>query len=179
MSASEGRDPYDDYMVIRKELEEFSPKLLNKKEIIVANKMDLPTSKENLEKFRKKIDKEVYEISALNNQNLDSLINALSELVKNTKEEVLYEEDIQEKHVLYKFKSEKPFTITKEKDHTFVIKGDKVEKIFKMMNFNTEEAISRFAKKLRNMGVDEELEKMNVQEGDIIKVLDYEFEYTK
>ena len=153
MSASEGRDPY--------------------------NKMDLPTSKENLEKFRKKIDKEVYEISALNNQNLDSLINALSELVKNTKEEVLYEEDIQEKHVLYKFKSEKPFTITKEKDHTFVIKGDKVEKIFKMMNFNTEEAISRFAKKLRNMGVDEELEKMNVQEGDIIKVLDYEFEYTK
>ena len=179
MSASEGRDPYDDYMVIRKELEEFSPKLLNKKEIIIANKMDLPTSKENLAKFKQKIDKEVYEISALNNQNLDILINALSELVKNTQEEVLYEEDIQEKHVLYKFKQEKPFMIIKENEHTFVIKGDKVEKIFKMMNFNTEEAISRFAKKLRNMGVDEELEKMNVQEGDIIKVLDYEFEYTK
>ena len=80
---------------------------------------------------------------------------------------------------MYKFKQEKPFTILKENDHTFVIKGDKVEKIFKMMNFNTEEAISRFAKKLRSMGVDEELEKMNVQEGDIIKVLDYEFEYTK
>ena len=179
MSASEGRDPYDDYQVIRKELEEFSPKLLNKEEIIVANKMDLPQSKENLEAFKKKINKEVYEISALNNQNLDTLINALSELVKNTKEETLYDEEIQEKHVLYKFKQEKPFTIIKENDHTFVIKGEKVEKIFKMMNFNTEEAISRFAKKLRNMGVDEELEKMNVKEGDIIKVLDYEFEYTK
>ena len=179
MSASEGRDPYDDYQVIRKELEEFSPKLLNKQEIIIANKMDLPQSKENLEAFKKKINKEVYEISALNNQNLDTLINALSELVKNTKEEALYDEDIQEKHVLYKFKQEKPFTIIKENDHTFVIKGEKVEKIFKMMNFNTEEAISRFAKKLRNMGVDEELERMNVKEGDIIKVLDYEFEYTK
>lgn len=179
MSASEGRDPFDDYQVIRKELEEFSPKLLNKQEIIIANKMDLPQSKENLEAFKKKINKEVYEISALNNQNLDTLINALSELVKNTKEEALYDEDIQEKHVLYKFKQEKPFTIIKENDHTFVIKGEKVEKIFKMMNFNTEEAISRFAKKLRNMGVDEELEKMNVKEGDIIKVLDYEFEYTK
>ena len=179
MSASEGRDPYDDYQVIRKELEEFSHKLLNKQEIIIANKMDLPQSKENLEAFKKKINKEVYEISALNNQNLDTLINALSELVKNTKEEALYDEDIQEKHVLYKFKQEKPFTIIKENDHTFVIKGEKVEKIFKMMNFNTEEAISRFAKKLRNMGVDEELEKMNVKEGDIIKVLDYEFEYTK
>ena len=179
MSASEGRDPYEDYQVIRKELEEFSPKLLNKQEIIIANKMDLPNSKENLKDFKKKINKEVYEISAINNQNLDTLINALSELVKNTKEEILYDEDIQEKHVLYKFKKEKPFTIIKENDHTFIVKGEQVEKIFKMINFNTEEAISRFAKKLRSMGVDEELEKMNVQEGDIIKILDYEFEYTK
>ena len=179
MSASEGRDPYNDYQVIRKELEAFSPKLLNKQEIIIANKMDLPQSKQNLAEFKKKINKDVYEISALNNQNLDTLINALSELVKNTKEEILYDEDIQEKHVLYKFKQEKPFTIIKENDHTFIIKGERVEKIFKMMNFNTEEAISRFAKKLRSMGVDEELEKMNVNEGDIIKVLDYEFEYTK
>ena len=178
MSASEGRDPYEDYLVIRKELEKFSPKLLNKEEIIIANKMDLPESHDNLIKFKRKIDKEVYEISALNNQNLDEIINVLSEKVKNTPEEVLYDEDIQESHVLYKFKKEKPFTIIKE-GNTFVIKGDKVEKIFKMINFNTEEAISRFAKKLRSMGVDEELEKMGVNEGDIIRILDYEFEYTK
>ena len=87
MSASEGRDPYEDYLVIRKELETFSPKLLNKQEIIIANKMDLPSSKDNLLEFKNKIDKEVYEISAINNENLDSLINALSDLVKNTKEE--------------------------------------------------------------------------------------------
>ncbi len=48
-----------------------------------------------------------------------------------------------------------------------------------MINFNTEEAIQRFAKKLRNMGVDEELERLGVEEGDIIRILDYEFEYTK
>ncbi len=179
MSASEGRDPYEDYQIIRKELENFSPKLLNKQEIIIANKMDLPESLDNLEKFKTKIDKDIYEISALNNQNLDEVINALSELVKNTKDEVLYDEEVQEKHVLYKFKQEKPFTIIKESSNTFVIKGEKVEKIFKMINFNTEEAISRFAKKLRNMGVDEELEKLGVEEGDIIKILDYEFEYTK
>ena len=178
MSASEGRDPYEDYQIIRKELETFSPKLLNKQEIIIANKMDLPQSADNLKEFKKKIDKDIYEISAINIQNLDIIINALSELVKNTKEEILYDESIQEKHVLYKFKKEKPFTIIKDgKD--FVIKGDQVEKIFKMINFNTEEAISRFAKKLRTMGVDEELEKLGIQEGDIIKILDYEFEYTK
>ena len=179
MSGSEGRDPYEDYQVIRKELGSFSQKLLTKPEIIIANKMDLPTSADNLKSFKKKINSEVYEISAINNQNLDAIINALSALVKNTKDEVLYDDDHQETHVLYKFKREKPFTIIKENDHTFVIKGEKVEKIFKMINFNTEEAISRFAKKLRAMGVDEELEKMNVKEGDIIKILDYEFEYTK
>lgn len=179
ISATEGRDPYDDYLKIRDELEKFSDKLLNKKEIIIANKMDMPNAKENLELFKKKIgDKEVIEISALNKDNLDSLINALSDLVKNIPDEVLYEDDIQEKHVLYKFRIEKPFTIIKE-GNKYVIKGDKVEKIFKMTNFNTEEAISRFAKKLRGMGIDEELEKMGIEEGDIIKILDYEFEYTK
>ena len=94
------------------------------------------------------------------------------------KDEVLFDESIQESHVLYQFKKEKPFTIIKD-GNDFIIKGEQVEKIFKMINFNTEEAISRFAKKLRNMGVDEELEKMGVKEGDIIKILDYEFEYTK
>ena len=178
VSSSEGRDAYEDYLVIRKELENFSPKLLNKPEIIIANKMDLPNAKENLEIFKQKVGKEVYEISAINNQNLDTIINVLGDLVKNTPEEILYEEEIQESHVLYKFKKEKPFTIIKE-NNTFIIKGEKVEKIFKMINFNTEEAISRFAKKLRNMGVDEELEKLGVSEGDIIKILDYEFEYTK
>ena len=178
MSASEGRDPYEDYQIIRKELETFSPKLLNKQEIIIANKMDIPSSKDNLEEFKKKVNKDIYEISAINNQNLDTIINVLSDLVKTTKEEVLYDEEIQEKHVLYKFKKEKPFTIIKD-GNDFVIKGEQVEKIFNMINFNTEEAISRFAKKLRNMGVDEELEKMGIKEGDIIKILDYEFEYTK
>ena len=153
--------------------------LLEKKEIIIANKMDLPNAEDNLKEFKKKVGREIYEISAINNQNLDILVNGLSKLVKETKEEVLYEEDVQERHVLYKFKVEKPFTIVKENDHTFLIKGEKVEKIFKMINFNTEEAINRFAKKLRSMGVDDELEKMGVQEGDIIKILDYEFEFTK
>lgn len=178
MSSSEGREPYDDYLKIRHELEKFSPKLLTKKEIIIANKMDLPASNNNICKFKSKVNQEIYEISALNNQNVDTLIDVLGNLVKNTSEEVLYEDNIQESYILYQFKKEKPFTIVKD-NNMFIIKGNKVEKIFKMMNFNTEEAISRFSKKLRNMGVDDELEKLGVKEGDIIKVLDYEFEYTK
>ena len=178
MSGSEGRDPYEDYLVIRNELKEFSDKLMNKEEIIIANKMDIEGSKENLEVFKTKVDKKIFEISASNNIGLDKVIDELETLVKNTKEEDLYDKDSIESHVLYKFKYEKPYTIIKE-NNTYVIKGDIVEKMFKMTNFNTEEAISRFSKKLRNLGIDDELEKMGVQEGDIIRILDYEFEYTK
>ena len=178
MSGSEGRNPYDDYFTIRKELESFSKKLINKPEIILANKMDIDGAKDNLEEFKKKIDLPVYEISAANNQGLDEVISELAELVKNTETEVLFEPEMQESHVLYKFKKEKPFTIVRD-NKVYVIKGDEVEKLFKMTNFNTEEALVRFSNKLRRMGIDDELERMGIEEGDIVRILDYEFEYTR
>ena len=178
MAGSEGRNPYDDYITIRKELETFSKKLLTKPEIILANKMDIEGARDNLEEFKKKINAPIYEISACNNIGLDVVINELKELVKSTDEEVLFEPEIQESHVLYKFRKEKPFSIVKD-NKVYVIKGDEVEKLFKMTNFNTEEALVRFSHKLRKMGIDDELEKMGIQEGDIVRILDYEFEYTK
>ena len=178
MSGIEGRDPYEDYLTIRKELEKFSSKLIEKKEIIVANKMDISSSKDNLKKFKEKINLPIYEISAINNQGLDNLINVLEDLVKNTKDEVLYELNNQESHVLYKFKTEKPYSIIKDKE-VYIIKGEQIEKLFKMTNFNTEESYVRFSNKLRRMGIDEELEKLGIKEGDTVRILDYEFEWTK
>lgn len=179
MSGCEGRNPIEDYKVIREELSKFSNKLIMKEEIIIANKMDIDGAKDNLKEFKSYIkDKKIYEISAISNNGLDKVINELSTLVKNTKEQVLYEDDVQESHVLYKFKYEKPYSIVRE-NNTYIIKGDIVEKMFRMTNFNTDEAIERFSKKLRKLGVDDELEKMGIKEGDVIRILDYEFLYTK
>ena len=179
MSGCEGRNPIEDYKVIREELSKFSNKLVMKEEIIIANKMDIEGAKDNLKEFKSYIkDKKIYEISAISNNGLDKVINELSTLVKNTKEQVLYEDDVQESHVLYKFKYEKPYSIVRE-NNTYIIKGDIVEKMFRMTNFNTDEAIERFSKKLRKLGVDDELEKMGIKEGDVIRILDYEFLYTK
>ena len=179
MSGCEGRNPIEDYKVIREELSKFSNKLIMKEEIIIANKMDIDGAKDNLKEFKSYIkDKKIYEISAISNDGLDKVINELSTLVKNTKEQVLYEDDVQESHVLYKFKYEKPYSIVRE-NNTYIIKGDIVEKMFRMTNFNTDEAIERFSKKLRKLGVDDELEKMGIKEGDVIRILDYEFLYTK
>ena len=178
MSGIEGRDPYQDYLTIRHELENFSDKLSKKKEIIIANKMDIEGSQDNLIEFKKKVNEDIIEISAINGEGLNIVISKLAEMVKNTKEEVLYDDSIQESHVLYKFKKEKPFSIHKE-GNVYVITGDYIEKVFKMINFNTEEAFIRFSRKLRNVGVDDELVKMGIKEGDIVRILDSEFEYTK
>ena len=177
MSGLEGRDPYEDYMVIRNELKNYSDKLANKEEIIVANKMDMPDSKNNLEEFKKKVDKEIIEISAINNQGIDDLLIKLADKVDELPEENIYEEDNFESHILYKFNEEKPFTIERVND-TFVVHSEKIEKLFRMTKF-TDEGIRRFSNKLRRMGVDEELKKMGAEEGDTVKILDFEFEYTE
>ena len=178
MSGSEGRDPYNDYLTIRKELGEFSSKLLEKSEIVIANKMDINGASDKLVEFKKQVNVPVYEVSAINNQGLDEVMRALAELVKNTKDDVLFDDNEQESHVLYKFKEEKPFTIVKDND-VFVIKGDKVEKLFLMTNFNTEEALVRFSNRLRKMGIDDALIDAGIEEGDIVRILDYEFEWRK
>ena len=179
MSAEEGRNPYEDYVAIRKELEAFSPKLLTKPEIIIANKMDGENAGENLKEFRNKIKTdEIYEVTALINEGLDKVIDKLSNMTKEIDSTVLFEEKQIESHVLYKFREERPFTISKDKD-VYVIRGEEVERLFRMTNFNTEEAYERFSNKIRRMGIDDELEKMGVKEGDIVRILDFEFEWTR
>ncbi|MBQ1813210.1 MAG: GTPase ObgE [Bacilli bacterium] len=176
MSGSEGRNPYEDYLLINKELEEFSPKLLNKKQVIIANKMDLDSSKENLKLFKEKVKLPVYEVSAMMNIGLDVVITHLADILDEVESEPLYQDSQIESHVLYKFKKEKPFTITKD-NNAWVVRGDTVEKLFKMTKFNSNDATLRFAKKLKNMGIDEELKKMGANSGDTVRIMDYEFTY--
>lgn len=177
MSGIEGRNPYEDYETIRNELKNYSEKLANKEEIIVANKMDMPESVENLKEFKKKVDKEIIEISALNNIGIDNLLVKLADKLDEIPETNIYEEDNFESHVLFKFNEERPFTIERDGD-IFIVHSDKIEKLYKMTKF-TDEGIRRFSNKLRRMGVDEELVKMGCKEGDTVKILDFEFEFTE
>ena len=176
MSGIEGRDPYEDYLVINKELEDFDPKLLKRETVILANKMDIETSKENLEKFKEKVtDKKIFEVSALNGEGFNDALNYIADLLDQIEENPLEEEDFED-YVLYKYKKEEPFEIEKDGE-VFVIKGKEIEKLFRMTKFNTDESILRFAKKLTRMGVDEKLEEMGAKQGDKVKILDFEFEY--
>lgn len=181
MSASELRDPYEDYILINKELEAFNEKLIKKPQIIIANKMDLPSAKEELEKFKQKLGKdiEIYEVSAATNKGLQKVVDRLADLVDEVPNSPLYEESQIESHVLYKFKKEEPFTITKDDDGTWVIQGQEVERIFKMTKFSSDEAAYKFAKKLTKMGIDKKLAELGAEEGDQVRILDFYFDYRK
>ena len=181
MSGFEGRNPFDDYQVINKELGMFSKKLLDKPQIIIANKMDMEQSITNLEEFKKKIDPsiKIFPISAVSNQGLEPVLEELADMLEKIENDPLYDEDQFEGHVLYKFKKEEPYTITREDNGTWVISGEEVEKLFRMTKFTTDEGIMRFTKRLRKMGIDDKLEELGAQEGQLVKILDFEFEYKK
>lgn len=176
ISASEGRNPYEDYVIINNELENFNEKLLKKPQIVIANKIDMPGALENLEEFKKKVHVPVYPISALTIEGLEEVINALADMLDGIKKEPLYEEERFESHVLYKFEEEAPFDIIKE-DDTWVIKGEKPEKLLRMTKFNSDESILRFSNKLKRMGIDAKLRELGAKTGDNIRILDFEFEF--
>ncbi len=179
ISGFEGRDPYEDYLVINEELKNYNSAILEKPQIIIANKIDIEGSLEKLESFKKKVkDIPIFPISAEQNIGLDEVIEHLANMLDKIEKKPLYSEDNFEKHILYKFEQKEVFKIFKE-DDKFVVRGELPEKLLKMTRFSSEEAFVRFVNKLRRIGIDDELEKMKIQDGDIVKILDFEFEYRK
>lgn len=177
MSGSEGRDPYEDYIKIQKELKDFDKRLIQKESLIIANKMDVEESKNHLEKFKKQLpDKKIFEVSAINSEGLDKVLTYIADLLDKINITPLEEDEDYEDYILYKYKKEDPFQIEKEGD-VYILKGKEIEKLFRMNKFNSDEAILRFAKKLTRMGVDEKLEEMGAKQGDIVRILNFEFEF--
>lgn len=175
MSGLEGRDPLEDYETINKELKGFDEKLILKPQVVIANKMDLEGAKENLERFKEKYNVPVYEVSAITNKGLDKVLVKIADELDNIKEEPLFSDEAFESHVLYKFKKEQPFTITRDND-IYVVKGKEIEKLFHMTKFTDEGAI-RFARKLRKMGIDDKLLEMGAKYGDKVQIEDLIFKF--
>ena len=175
MGSFEGRDPLEDYETINKEIAKYSKKLANKVEVVIANKKDLPDFKENLNRFKAKYpDVKVFAISAITHEGIDELLLYLAKKVEEIETSNIYEDEELEDHVIYKFKNEKPYTITNE-NGIWVIRGEEVEKLFKMTKFTEDEGVRRFARKLQGMGIEDALEEAGAKRGDEVQILDYLF----
>lgn len=179
MSQIEGRDVIEEYNILLNEVKNYSEKLYNKNSIVIANKMDMPSSLENLNRFRSAYPNVlVIPTSTVTHEGLDNLKDELGKLVMSTNTDNVYNDEEFESYVLYEFKNEKPYNITKIDDHTYVLSGDKLENLLKKTRFNSDEALLRFARKLKNMGVDDELKSMGAQNGDTVRILDVDFEFS-
>ncbi len=178
MSATDGRDPVEDYKIIRKELGEFKDDLLKRAEIIVANKMDLPGSEENLARFKKELGIEnVIPISAYTKSNLSELLYKIADTLDYVRNNEVYEV-VTDQVVEYTFVPDKPkWEITMDDSGFFHVEGPAIQKIFDRTDFNNEVSVRQFAKALRDLGVDDELRKQGAEQGETIIILGYEFEF--
>lgn len=182
ISSEDGRDPYDDFIKINNELKSYNLRLLERPMVIVANKMDDPGSELLLEYFKEKIEDKykIFPISALERKGLEPLIYELADLVDSTPEFPLFNElDGDEKVYTYTSskEDEKGYIITRPSSNLWVIKGDRIEKIYRMTNISTEEGLMYLTSIMRKMGIEDELRSLGIQEGDIVKLVDFEFEY--
>ena len=169
-------DPIESYETIINEIKKYDENMLKRPSVIIASKMDIENSKENLAKFQKKYPNlRIYPISSIYNEGIKELITDLNKLVKENADKNFYEE-LNETHTLYKYENKKPFKIYKD-NNIWVIEGKEIEDLFLMTRFNEDESVLRFARKLKKMGVEDELEKLGAKRGEEVKILDYIFNF--
>ncbi|MFB1539493.1 GTPase ObgE [Staphylococcus aureus] len=185
MSGSEGREPIEDYKVINQELAAYEQRLEDRPQIVVANKMDLLESQDNLILFKEEIgeDVPVIPVSTITRDNIDQLLYAIADKLEEYKDvdfTVEEEESVGINRVLYKHTpSQDKFTISRDDDGAYVVSGNAIERMFKMTDFNSDPAVRRFARQMRSMGIDDALRERGCKNGDIVRILGGEFEFVE
>ena len=177
-AGSEGRDPVEDYHKINAELKRYSEKIAGRTQILVANKMDLPGSEEQLPRLKELAEREgikLFPISAVTHEGVDDLISYVGEWLDNYVEEPETEDEVK----VYHTEEEDPdqVTITRNDAGDFVVSGKALEKLVAMTNFGNDEATRRFQYIWRLKNIDERLREMGIKEGMTVHIGDMEFEY--
>lgn len=181
-AGTEGRDPIADIHAINKELEAYNPTLLQKPQIIAANKMDAVYGDGNeiIQALRNEFEKDnikVFPISAVSGQGVKELLYQIKTLLSECpKETVFYESEYDPS--LHFFQDE-PYTITRADDGAYVVEGPKIDKMLGYTNIDSEKGFLFFQKFLREQGILKELEDMGVVDGDTVRMYGNEFDYYK
>ncbi len=177
MSGSEGRNPIDDFETIMNELKSYSSKLSDKDLFVVANKMDLPNSKDNLELFKLNYPElDIIETSAATTEGLDELKYYIFKRLQNIKKEYTSIEEYDKLDLEEFFKVDRTIKVYKENE-LYIVEGNPVEELVRRTNFMDYQSIRHFEKVLEDMGVMQQLIELGVEDGDIINISGIEIEY--
>lgn len=175
-SGLEGRNPVEDFYTINEELRKYSEKLATRKQILVANKIDVVQDEsllKELEELARKENIELFKISGVTGEGVEALIARVEQALKELPHEELFEE---EEKIVYTLEEVEDFTVTKESGK-FLVEGKAVYRIMSRVNMDDNESLYYFHKCLENTGINAKLKEMGIQEGDIVKMLDWEFEW--
>lgn len=182
-AGSEGRNPVDDFNKINDELKKYSKVLSNKKQIVVANKMDIANDEDLLEQIEKLCQKEglkLFKISAATKEGVDELIEYVAQELKN-----IPKEDIVEVDEMYGVEDEvvdqEWFVETEQRKDGiyYIVSGAPIERLMSKVNIFDVESRQYLQRILKQLGVMDRLREMGIEDGDIIEIDGYQLEYTE
>lgn len=176
-SGSEGRNPVQDFHIINEELKKYSEKLSKRKQIIVANKLDImqdESAYKELEELAKKEKIEIFKISAVTGEGIKELFNHVSKVLKTLPKEDLIEI---EERVVYTLNDEDKGFDVEVVDGEFIVTGPAIEKLMGRINIGDNESMAYFERNLNELGINDKLREMGIKEGDTVKFLEWEFEW--
>ncbi|MDF1617958.1 GTPase ObgE [Petrocella sp. FN5] len=180
VASTEGRDPVEDIRKMQYELEQFNPELLNKPQIIAANKIDALFENEALDRLRETFEKEgikVFPISAVARKGLNELLYHLDGILKAMPQEhLIYEQEFFIKNIE---DPKEPIIVSKEADGVFTVEGSRVERMLGYTNLEDEKGFIFFQNFLETEGILKELESLGIDEGDTVKIYYLQFDYYK
>lgn len=180
IAGTEGRDPIVDIRNMQDELRKYNPALLDKPQIIGANKVDALYDQEVIEQLKSTFEPEgipVFPISAVARTGLKELIYYLDKKLKEMPEDTFSYS--QEFFFNSTPKTKEPIIVTKEEEGVFRIEGNRIDRMLGYTNIDDEKGFIFFQKFLKEQGTLEELEKLGIEEGDTVKMYYLEFDYYK
>ena len=178
VSGLEGRNPVDDFKTINKKIKKYSEKLASKKQIIVANKIDIMQDEsllKEVENLARENNFELFKISGVTGEGIKDLMVRVSELLKELPKEELIEES--EERVIYTLKDDKDEFEIEIIDGEYVVSGPAVERLMGRVNIQDNESMHYFQRQLSELGIEAKLKEMGIKEGDSVKILEWEFEW--
>jgi GTP-binding protein len=175
ISGSEGRDPKDDFEVIQKELALYSPRLQERPQIFVANKMDLTGAEARLEGLREVLGAqyEIFPVSAVTGEGLWALMRKAGAMLKEMP--LRTETDIDTVKITC-VEPEVPYCVRREGDR-WVLTGAEIQRWMVKTNFANAAAVNRFLRVLQRMGVEQTLRDQGAKHGDTVATGAFEFEF--
>lgn len=183
-ASTEGRDPLNDILIINKELENYSPELIKRPQVIAANKTDVfyGTEEDTVitllkEEFEPK-GIPVFPISAVSGKGVKELLYYVKQQLDQLDQEpVVFEQEYDLEQETFK---DEPYTVEyDEKEGMYVVEGPRIERMLGYTNLDSEKGFEFFQKFLRTSGIVDELEKLGIEEGDTVRMYGLQFDYLR